>query len=275
NLAIRLPKGPQTNQRAELAAILITLEKNQKDNLEIRSDSRTSIEGITKHLETWEDKDWLGVKNQQEWKKIAYLLRIRDGTTGFKWIKAHNGEEGNEKADEMANEGAQKNEETDIDYEVPKNFQTNGARLQKLTQADAYGLTKREKERTPGGNSRFTEMHIEDAKDEIERVTGKRPTKETIWKGLKDPISNKINDFIWKLIHNRVSCGEYFKNMTGWEEKQFCPCGEKETPQHLLLFCGKAEIKEVWNEVELIWTQITKEKWNNPTMGIIRGIGAI
>ncbi|KAF9455795.1 hypothetical protein BDZ94DRAFT_1179178 [Collybia nuda] len=64
NLAIRLPKGPQTNQRAELAAILITLEKNQKDNLEIRSDSRTSIEGITKHLETWEDKDWLGVKNQ-------------------------------------------------------------------------------------------------------------------------------------------------------------------------------------------------------------------
>ncbi|KAJ7613788.1 ribonuclease H-like domain-containing protein, partial [Mycena rosella] len=277
NISIRLPKGDQTNQRAELFAIMTALINNRKDNLIIKTDSRTSIDGILGRLKEWEDKDWIEIKNSKEWKKIAYELRSRSATTSFQWIKAHNGEIGNEEADKLADEGNYKAQET-TNYEIPKEWEVEGARLSKITQKTAYKLALREKKKTPGGlgNTR-TKRNIERAKESIESVNEARPTTETIWKGLKNPIHNKIIDYIWKLIHVRTSCGSFFKNIPQWEDKQYCkePCGKIEEPEHILLQCIESGVPEFWEHIGTKWTEATNRIWETPDFGTIMGLGAI
>jgi ribonuclease HI len=274
NKTIRLPEGPQTNQRAELIAVILALQKNINTPILIKSDSSTTIDGITKRLTNWEDKNWLDVTYKKEWQRLAFLLRRRTATTEFQWVKAHNGEEGNEVADREAKKGAELKSQYKLRLNIPKVFQVKGARLQTLTQAQAYRLVLRTKTRKQREIPERTRSNLENAQDEIERTTGLRPTNEHIWMGLKKVDNNKIADFIWKLINNLLKCGEAFKHMSGWEEKQFCNCEEIETPYHLLLDCNKSQVKELWKHIENIWNEMTEDPWIPPTMGIIHGIGA-
>ena len=258
-------------------AIIIAIMNNSKDReIKIKSDSKTSIEGIIYRIKAWEDKDWLDIANQEEWKYLAYLLRKRRAKTKFKWVKAHDGEEGNEKADQKANEGANKDEKTKIDLTINKKFEIRGARLQTLTQAQAYRLILRKKHAQPGSQSSTTSDNLEDIQDEIERVTGTRPSKEKIWKSLTNKsMENKMTDFLWKMIHNRLKCGKFFRYIENLKDREFCTCGETETPEHILLHCKESEVENFWKEIEKIWKMTTKINWIHPTKGIMTGIGTI
>jgi ribonuclease HI len=276
NQSIKISGRTQTNQRAELIAIIIALKKKRSHKIKIRSDSKTCLEGIIRNLKSWEDKDFLEIANEEEWRYLAYLLRRRKATTKFKWIKGHEGEEGNEEADRLANEGAQKETYTELNFGVPKAFQVNGARLQSLTQAQAYRLVIRNNKSTPGGKSGTTQINIEDAQEEIMRATGLMPTEKAIWEKLtKKPIKNKIADFIWRLIHNRLKCGSFFQYIKDLQDRQYCPCGEVETPEHILLHCEKYNPHKLWAEIGDIWKQTSDLEWIPPSKGIIMGLGAI
>src|SRR6266851_5238574 len=74
----------------------------------IMSDSMYVINGLTKHLSTWEDDGWIGVKNAPFFEKTAHVLKQRIAVTSFQWIKGHNGSQGNEGSDQLAKEGANK-----------------------------------------------------------------------------------------------------------------------------------------------------------------------
>ena len=276
NQAIRIKGEVQTNQRAELIAIIMALKRKRNHTIKINSDSKSCLDGILKHLKNWEDKAWLDITNAEEWQHLAYLLRRRTAPTKFKWIKGHSGEEGNEEADRLASEGANKEDYTEISFGVPPRFKITGARLQTLTQAQAYRLIIKQKGKTPGGQSETTAINIETAQDEVERTTGLRPTVTTIWTTLKDKSLNpKICDFIWKMIHNRIKCGNFFRYIENLQERQYCPCGEIETPEHILLYCEKYEIPRVWKELKMIWKQTSKKKWIKPNKGIIMGLCAL
>jgi ribonuclease HI/exonuclease III len=277
NESIRLPKGQQSSQRAELVAILKTIQNNTKDDLEIKSDSKTSLEGIVSRISEWEDKNWLDVKNEQEWKTIAFQLRKRNGITGFRWVKAHDKEHGNEEADKLAKLATKKLEQDFINYEIDDNFKVDGARLNTLTQAQAYKLILKLRKEKPGKGSitNTTKNNIEDIQNEIERTTGTKPTEENIWKNLKAPIKSKINDFIWRTIHGRNKCGKFFRNIPSMEHLQWCECGEIETIEHILLHCERFKVEEMWKEIEQIWNKSAKTKWIQPSIGIILGIGTI
>jgi ribonuclease HI/exonuclease III len=274
NKTVRLPEGPQTNQKAELVAIILALQKNISTPILVKSDSLTTIEGITKRLTSWEDKNWLDVTYKKEWKRLAYLLRRRTATTEFQWVKAHDGEEGNEAVDKEAKRGAELTARYKLRLKIPEMFQVKGARLQTLTQAQAYRLVLKTRTRKTDKISGSIRNNLENAQDEIERITGLRPTSEHIWLGLRKVDNNKIADFIWKLINNLLKCGEAFKYMEGWEDKQFCNCGELETPYHLLLDCEKSQVKELWQHIGNIWNEMTEDPWIPPSMGLIQGIGA-
>src|SRR5436190_13702749 len=59
NKALRVPGPIQTNQVGELYAILETIKDNlQNSPLLIKSDSKYAIDGLTKHIDEWEDKGW-------------------------------------------------------------------------------------------------------------------------------------------------------------------------------------------------------------------------
>ncbi|EKM83940.1 hypothetical protein AGABI1DRAFT_14088, partial [Agaricus bisporus var. burnettii JB137-S8] len=114
NLAERCP-GDQTNNRAELIAIVRVLEtvpvSSQK--LLIKTDSRYSIKCVGQWLPKWQENGFrtaegLPVKNVGIVKYLAALLNERAGRGQpvlLQHVKGHSGNPGNDGADAQANIG--------------------------------------------------------------------------------------------------------------------------------------------------------------------------
>ena len=111
NISTSLPAGKQTNNRAELCAILLALCTNSSDqNITIYTDSDYSIKCITLYAESWERSGWkTSAKKPVEWMRvISYIRKLilirasRGGATRFKYIKGHSGNKGNDEADKLA-----------------------------------------------------------------------------------------------------------------------------------------------------------------------------
>ena len=98
-----------SNSRAELGAILEALRQNEVDDLEIESDSLTSLRAICKLSERYEDINWVGFQNEDLLKGILIKLRTRNAETSFKWVKGHADDYGNNRADALADEGRNSN----------------------------------------------------------------------------------------------------------------------------------------------------------------------
>ena len=125
-----------------------------------------------------------------------------------------------------------------------------------------------------GCQSGITFTNIEIAQDEILRTTEWKPSEKLLWKTL-DKITPKISDFIWKIIHNRIKCGSFFQYIQDLQDRQYCPCGKIESIEHILLYCEKYQIPQMWTEIETIWTQSSSSPWIPPTKGVIMGIGTV
>ncbi|KAF4335531.1 ribonuclease H1 [Fusarium beomiforme] len=115
NLAERLPGEPQTNQRAELMAMLRALEiAPLTQGVQIWSDSQYSIKCVTQWAINWERKDWKTasgdeVKNQDIIRDVLAKINERTAAgsqTGFEWVKGHATDPGNHEADRLANIGS-------------------------------------------------------------------------------------------------------------------------------------------------------------------------
>ena len=92
NRAMRIPGDPQSNQVGEIAAIIAALEVVPPyQPIKILTDSKYVIEGLTTHLESWENDGWIGIKNASLFRKAAHLMRYRSARTTMKWVKGHNG----------------------------------------------------------------------------------------------------------------------------------------------------------------------------------------
>jgi ribonuclease HI len=100
NKAIKIPGRKQSNQIAEVAAILIALQQTAPYiPITFIADSRYAIEGLTKHLPDWENRGWINVENSKYLRATVYQLRRRSAQTSFIWVKGHTGHNGNEQAD--------------------------------------------------------------------------------------------------------------------------------------------------------------------------------
>ncbi|RDL38231.1 putative Ribonuclease H [Venustampulla echinocandica] len=115
NVSERLGGSPQTNQRAELTAILRALEIVDRDRtLEIITDSNYSINCSTVWYKNWEKRDWktsegTDVMNKDLVVEIRKILdeRTEKGVeTKFTWIKGHDNDPGNVAADILAVAGS-------------------------------------------------------------------------------------------------------------------------------------------------------------------------
>ncbi|BFZ59558.1 hypothetical protein YB2330_000569 [Saitoella coloradoensis] len=113
NCTERLPGPIQTNNRAELTAIIRALERTSRsENVRIWTDSQYSIGCLTKWWRGWVAKGWTGAKgkgveNVDLIKKALELLRRRgDGKIKFEYVRGHVGIHGNEMADQLAVNGS-------------------------------------------------------------------------------------------------------------------------------------------------------------------------
>ncbi len=98
-----------TNNRMELTAAIRALEALKEPcAVDLYTDSTYVRDGITSWLANWERRGWQTaarkpVKNKDLWQSLAELARTH--SVDWHWVKGHAGDEGNERADELANAG--------------------------------------------------------------------------------------------------------------------------------------------------------------------------
>jgi ribonuclease HI len=73
-------------------------------------DSQYVLKGITEWLPGWKAKGWRTsakqpVKNVDLWQKLDALVAGGGHKIEWRWVRGHNGDPGNERADELANKG--------------------------------------------------------------------------------------------------------------------------------------------------------------------------
>jgi ribonuclease HI len=108
----RLLQGGETattNNRMELMAAIQALETLREPcRVTLYTDSNYLRQGLTEWLPQWHARNWRTadkkpVKNQDLWQRLdAAAARHR---IDWRWVKGHSGNEGNELADRLANEG--------------------------------------------------------------------------------------------------------------------------------------------------------------------------
>ena len=273
-MAIRVPGQSQSNQVGEIAAIIKAIESVPLSQpLEIISDSRYAIDGLTTHLQTWEDHGWIGIENAQFFHKAAYLLRRRTATTAFQWVKGHNGVEGNKQSDQLAREGAANPNPDVLDLNILDNFNVQGAKISSLTQALAYkGIL----ERKPVLICQSSTENIEQARVAIKRLTGNDETDATIWMSMKKaPICPKIRQFLFKATHEVFKIGHFWSRIPNVAERHLCTtCGITESISHILIHCRSRPTRLIWRLAKGVWPH-TNIPWPETDLGMILGCGCI
>jgi len=101
-----------TNNRMEMLAAIEAL-RAVPDNKPVRlyTDSQYLKNGITQWIAGWKRNGWRTsakkpVKNKDLWEALDTLVAGR--TIDWRWVKGHAGDAGNERADELARQGAVK-----------------------------------------------------------------------------------------------------------------------------------------------------------------------
>jgi ribonuclease HI len=98
-----------TNNRMELTAAIEALNVlKQPCRVDLHTDSTYVKDGMTKWIENWKNNGWRTaakkpVKNADLWLALDEAVKRHELT--WHWVKGHNGDEGNERADKLANMG--------------------------------------------------------------------------------------------------------------------------------------------------------------------------
>ncbi|KAG1877872.1 hypothetical protein DFJ58DRAFT_902831 [Suillus subalutaceus] len=236
NLAFRIPGWKHSNQIAELSAILVALQKVELYiPITFVTDSRYTIEGLTKHLPYWEDTE------------------------------GHNGHQGNEQADTLTKEGASKPTPDELDLSIPDKFNLQGANLSAITQALAYKGIRQKINITP---RRKTTNNLDVTRYALQELTGQLETDSTIWTNSRHrDIPRKIRQFLFKVLHGAYKIGDYWTNIPTYEHRARCAnCNaDDESMEHILTECP-SNTKDIWPENFGAWPRIN--------IGVILGCGS-
>ncbi len=98
-----------TNNRMELCAAIEALNLlNRPCKILLVTDSKYVMQGVTEWMDNWKRRGWQTaakkpVKNQDLWQRLDQALTGHD--VHWRWVKGHAGNEGNERADALANLG--------------------------------------------------------------------------------------------------------------------------------------------------------------------------
>jgi len=98
-----------TNNRMELMAAIQALETLTKPcSVRINTDSKYVLQGITEWMGNWKKRGWKTasrhpVKNEDLWRRLDAAIMRHD--IEWIWVKGHSGNNGNERADALANLG--------------------------------------------------------------------------------------------------------------------------------------------------------------------------
>ena len=98
-----------TNNRMELTAVIEALASlKRRCRVRLHTDSQYVHSGISTWIHDWKKRGWRTadkkpVKNVDLWMKLDELVHKHD--VEWVWVRGHDGNPGNERADELANKG--------------------------------------------------------------------------------------------------------------------------------------------------------------------------
>lgn len=98
-----------TNNRMELQAAIEALSAlKRRCDVTLNTDSRYVMDGITSWIHGWKSRGWKTsakkpVLNEDLWRQLDDLNEKHNVT--WQWVKGHDGDPGNERADELARLG--------------------------------------------------------------------------------------------------------------------------------------------------------------------------
>jgi ribonuclease HI len=102
-----------TNNRMELMAVIQGLQALKRPcEVHLYVDSLYVLKGMTEWLPGWKAKGWRTaskqpVKNVELWQRLDELVAAKGHSIDWRWVRGHNGDPGNERADELANMGVE------------------------------------------------------------------------------------------------------------------------------------------------------------------------
>jgi ribonuclease HI len=97
----------------ELLAVIRALEALKRPcAVTLHVDSLYVLKGMTEWLPGWKAKGWRTadkkpVKNVELWQQLDELVTRSGHVIDWRWVRGHNGDPGNERADELANMGVE------------------------------------------------------------------------------------------------------------------------------------------------------------------------
>ena len=105
----RQGQNDTTNNQMELTAVIKALDFfSESTEIEIFTDSKYVMDGITEYIKKWKVNGWKTaskkpVKNSDLWKQLDALNAQH--SVRWNWVKGHSGHRENDIADELANLG--------------------------------------------------------------------------------------------------------------------------------------------------------------------------
>ena len=102
-----------TNNRMEMMAVIEALRALKKPcEVSLHVDSQYVLKGMTEWLPGWKAKGWRTaakqpVKNVDLWQALDDLVNGSGHRITWHWVRGHDGNPGNERADALANRGVE------------------------------------------------------------------------------------------------------------------------------------------------------------------------
>ena len=102
-----------TNNRMEMMAVIQALGALKRPcEVILHMDSQYVLKGITEWMRGWKAKGWKTaskqpVKNVDLWQQLDNLVQSSGHQIDWRWVRGHNGDPGNERADALANRGVE------------------------------------------------------------------------------------------------------------------------------------------------------------------------
>ncbi len=97
-----------TNNRMEMMAAIASLQAlKEACQIDLYTDSKYLLQGVTKWMQSWKQRGWKTagkqpVKNLDLWQQLDELLESRGHEIQWHWVRGHSGHLENERADQLA-----------------------------------------------------------------------------------------------------------------------------------------------------------------------------
>jgi len=102
-----------TNNRMEMQAVIEALSALKRPcKVLLHVDSQYVLKGMTEWMPGWKARAWKTaarepVKNVDLWQRLDALVQSGGHQIEWRWVRGHDGDAGNERADQLANLGVQ------------------------------------------------------------------------------------------------------------------------------------------------------------------------